>query len=466
MITKREKNLSVIMIVVQVVLTVFVLYITQFIYPKRVFRQDEEIFFLIQIPIIWGFFLYKLNLGIIFRVNFFSTGIRDYLALIFFGMLIFYIEVKFNFIFRDTGKSFKFIILFGAIDFILLCAFKLAFYYSMRFIRRKGHNTKYIIFIADSTTIPFINHFIEAKDWGYKIEAILTHDATFKCKYNDIRVIRNELNLKNFITKYPVDEIFYCLSIEEKSFDLEQLIHDSEEVGVTLHIIQENYLQNMIGTSKVKKMNNSFVTYRKADHNYFWLKIKDIFDLIFSVVASIVTFPLMIIIAIFIKIEDGGSVFFKQERIGLNGRRFTCYKFRTMVTNAEELIDLLKHKNESDGPTFKIENDPRITKVGRILRKTSLDELPQFYNVIKGDMSVVGPRPPLLKEVQQYERSELRRLSMKPGITCKWQVWGRHQVSFKEWMRMDLDYIDNWSLWLDFKIMIATVIVILKANGQ
>jgi lipopolysaccharide/colanic/teichoic acid biosynthesis glycosyltransferase len=137
-----------------------------------------------------------------------------------------------------------------------------------------------------------------------------------------------------------------------------------------------------------------------------------------------------------------------------------------MVMNAEEMLKDLKAQNEADGPVFKIENDPRITRIGRLLRKTSLDELPQFYNVLKGEMSIVGPRPPLLKEVRQYEPEQLRRLSMKPGITCSWQVWGRHQVTFREWMQMDLDYIDNWSLWLDFKIIMSTVGVILKANGQ
>jgi lipopolysaccharide/colanic/teichoic acid biosynthesis glycosyltransferase len=137
-----------------------------------------------------------------------------------------------------------------------------------------------------------------------------------------------------------------------------------------------------------------------------------------------------------------------------------------MVVNAEALLDDLKQANEADGPVFKIENDPRITPFGKFLRKTSLDEFPQFYNVIKGDMSIVGPRPPLLREVQQYKRAQLRRLSMKPGITCIWQVKGRHTVSFEEWMRMDLAYIDHWSLWLDFKLIIATIGVVLKANGQ
>lgn len=466
MITKREKNLSVIMIITQVVLTVFVFFFTQYIYPQRVFREYEELIFLIQIIVIWGFFLKKLNLGIVFRVNSFSTGIRDYVVMIFFGILIFYIEIKFFPFLRDTGNSFKFIVLFGLIDLFLLIAFKLSFYYIMRFIRRKGLNTKRIIIIADSHAIPFINYFIEAKDWGYHIDAILSHDTDFKCKFNTVRVIRNVVNLKNFITKNPVDEVFYCLSIDDKTYDLEQLITELDEIGITLHIMQEDYLQNMIGNNKVKGLNNSFITYRKVEHTYFWLKVKDAFDLLFSVVVFIFMIPVMIIIAILIKLTDGGPILFKQERIGLNGRRFICYKFRSMVVNAEELIEHLEDLNESDGPTFKIENDPRITKIGRILRKTSLDELPQFYNVIRGDMSVVGPRPPLLKEVHQYEREQLRRLSMKPGITCIWQTKGRNQVTFKEWMRMDLEYIDNWSWWMDLKIMVNTVGVILKANGR
>jgi lipopolysaccharide/colanic/teichoic acid biosynthesis glycosyltransferase len=137
-----------------------------------------------------------------------------------------------------------------------------------------------------------------------------------------------------------------------------------------------------------------------------------------------------------------------------------------MILNAESMVEELQHQNESDGPTFKIENDPRITKIGKFLRKTSLDEFPQFFNVIKGEMSVVGPRPPLLSEVKQYEKYQLRRLSMKPGITCIWQVSGRNSISFKEWMQMDLDYIDNWSVWLDMKIILKTITVVFKANGQ
>ena len=215
-----------------------------------------------------------------------------------------------------------------------------------------------------------------------------------------------------------------------------------------------------------KQLKYRFVTHQTIPRNYMCLKLKDLFDFVFSSFIVIVLFPVFALIALFIKANDGGPVFFKQERIGLNGRRFTCYKFRSMVVNAEAMLASLQDKNESDGPTFKIENDPRITKIGRILRKTSLDELPQFLNVIKGDMSVVGPRPPLLKEVKLYERCQLRRLSMKPGITCIWQVKGRNKVSFQEWMQMDLEYIDKWSLWEDAKLILGTVGVIFKMSGR
>ncbi|MDR0811425.1 MAG: sugar transferase, partial [Paludibacter sp.] len=200
--------------------------------------------------------------------------------------------------------------------------------------------------------------------------------------------------------------------------------------------------------------------------HYFSYKMKTLLDLILSSIILVILSPLLATVATLIKLEDGGPVFFKQQRIGLNGRRFMCYKFRTMVVNAEALLPQLQAFNEVDGPVFKIKHDPRITHIGKLLRKTSIDELPQFYNVIKGEMSIVGPRPPLLKEVQQYERSQLRRLSMKPGITCIWQVEGRNIVSFEEWIEMDLRYIDNWSTWLDVKLILKTILVVFKRSGS
>jgi lipopolysaccharide/colanic/teichoic acid biosynthesis glycosyltransferase len=175
--------------------------------------------------------------------------------------------------------------------------------------------------------------------------------------------------------------------------------------------------------------------------------------------------PVFLIVSILIKTDSKGPVFFRQQRVGYNGRLFTCLKFRTMINNAEESRDELLHLNEMTGPVFKITHDPRMTRMGRFLRQTSLDELPQFINVLKGDMSLVGPRPPLPSEVEQYQCEDRRRLSMKPGITCLWQVSGRSNIPFEKWMELDKEYIDNWSLKLDLKILVKTIPAVLRGSG-
>ena len=455
------------MITVQVILTLLIFIAIGLLFPEKVFSKKISLFFLIQISLIWGFFLNKLRLGVVFRVRTFFNRFRGYLVTICFGCAVLFVEIKLLSFIRPSNHSLNYLLLFAIVDLMALILFKLAFYYLMRFIRRKGHNTRNLIIIADSFSIPFIDFFIQEKDWGYHILGVISPEEKFDGKYNRTHIVADQATLKDFITRNPIDDIFYCLPIEDKRYNLEQIIQDSEEIGVNLHIMQRSFLTDLLRSTNLKKRNEyKFISYSKIPPHYIGLKIKDSIDFVSSVIALILFTPLLALIALLVKLEDGGSVFFKQERIGLNGRRFKVYKFRTMVPNAEALKAQLMEQNEADGPVFKIENDPRITKIGRILRKTSLDELPQFYNVIKGDMSVVGPRPPLLKEVQQYERLQLRRLSMKPGITCSWQVWGRHEVTFNEWMQMDLDYIDNWSPLLDLKIGVATVGVILKAKGQ
>jgi len=160
-----------------------------------------------------------------------------------------------------------------------------------------------------------------------------------------------------------------------------------------------------------------------------------------------------------------GPVLFNQVRMGLNGRKFNMYKFRSMHQDAENRLGALKSSNEMSGPVFKIANDPRVTPVGRFIRKFSIDELPQLFNVLKGDMSLVGPRPPVYKEVLEYQRWQRRRLSMRPGITCIWQVSGRNDIGFEEWMELDLQYIDNWSFWLDLKLLFKTIPAVLIGKG-
>ena len=193
--------------------------------------------------------------------------------------------------------------------------------------------------------------------------------------------------------------------------------------------------------------------------------VKRAIDVAVSLIAMLVLIPLTAIIAVGIKLSSKGPVFFKQARVGQNGRLFILYKFRSMYENADEIKQSLGHMNEAEGPIFKIKRDPRITKLGAILRKTSLDELPQFINVLRGEMSLVGPRPPLPLEVDKYTDYQRGRLAVRPGLTCLWQVQGRSSVSFDRWVELDLEYIRRQSLWLDLAILLKTIPAVLKGTG-
>jgi exopolysaccharide biosynthesis polyprenyl glycosylphosphotransferase len=189
------------------------------------------------------------------------------------------------------------------------------------------------------------------------------------------------------------------------------------------------------------------------------------FDTVFSILALMVLWPLLLAVAIAIKLDSPGPVLYTSDRIGKKGVVFRCIKFRTMVRNADSRRSEIMHMNERDDVLFKVSNDPRITRLGRLLRKFSLDELPQFFNVLVGDMSIVGPRPPLAGEVRRYDLSHLRRLAVTPGITGLWQVQGRQDPSFTSYVSLDVTYIDNWSIWLDFKIILRTIAVVFAGTG-
>ena len=185
--------------------------------------------------------------------------------------------------------------------------------------------------------------------------------------------------------------------------------------------------------------------------------VKRLMDILCSLIGLIVLSPLLLVVSILIKLESEGDVFFAQERVGLYGTTFKMYKFRSMVSNAEELKKKLLEQNEMSGPMFKMKEDPRVTKVGKFIRKTSIDELPQLVNVLKGDMTLVGPRPSLPSEVMQFDEWMMKRLAVKPGLTCYWQVSGRNDIDFEEWMKLDVKYVDEKSLFLDIKLIIKTI---------
>ena len=196
---------------------------------------------------------------------------------------------------------------------------------------------------------------------------------------------------------------------------------------------------------------------RKSD---FYKFCKRGIDVIVAGVGLILLSPIITIVACAIKLTSKGPIFFLQKRVGKNGELFNMYKFRSMVVNAEELKEKLKHKNEMSGPMFKMKDDPRVTKVGKFIRKTSLDELPQLWNVLKGDMSLVGPRPSLPKEVEQFDSWMFKRLTVRPGLTCYWQVSGRNNIDFEDWMKLDIRYVKERNLWIDIKLICKTVFVL------
>jgi exopolysaccharide biosynthesis polyprenyl glycosylphosphotransferase len=197
-----------------------------------------------------------------------------------------------------------------------------------------------------------------------------------------------------------------------------------------------------------------------TNNKKIYLFFKRAIDIVFSIIGMIVLSPLMLIVAVLIKLESKGPVFFGQSRVGLNGQQFKMYKFRSMVFNAEDLLEKLHDKNEMSGPMFKMKDDPRITKVGRFIRKTSIDELPQLYNVLIGEMSLVGPRPNLPKEVIQFSEAQKQKLIVKPGITCYWQVMGRNNIDFERWVELDIKYIKERNFWLDMKLILKTFTVL------
>jgi exopolysaccharide biosynthesis polyprenyl glycosylphosphotransferase len=324
-----------------------------------------------------------------------------------------------------------------------------------------------VIVIADGTSEFVIDQILKNKEWGFRLMMIVSNSKLLKAKYADkIKIIPDVgvANLKTIMAFDIVDEIVYCKR-NIVQLEIENLVKYCKEIGVVFRLQSDLSPINMT-KAQTSLQDMPFITYSNVPSDYFGVAWKSLSDIAFSIIILVLLSPFMLGIAIVIRLTSDGPVFFKQVRVGLRGRQFYLYKFRTMVVNAEALKAKLMEKNEMDGPVFKIKNDPRITVIGRILRKTGLDELPQFFNVLKGEMSLIGPRPPLPEEVKKYERWQLRRLSVKPGITCTWQIVpNRNSVVFEQWMRLDLAYIDNWSPKLDIELFFKTVKTVLKGSG-
>jgi exopolysaccharide biosynthesis polyprenyl glycosylphosphotransferase len=328
--------------------------------------------------------------------------------------------------------------------------------------------TQILIVGTNKRALKFTQKIIKSPSLSYNVVGFIDDwwtglDNFDKDQFNLIGKIDD---LKQILKKQVIDEVAICLPIKTYYEKINILINLCEEQGVLVRFtvdffdlkISQTFIDYLDSTTPI-------LTLHAVPVNRPQLVIKRLIDIIFSIIILIIISPLFPLIAILIKIDDNGPIFFTQERVGLNKRLFKLIKFRTMVINAEELKKSIENENEVSGPVFKIKKDPRLTRIGKFLRRTSLDELPQFINVLKGEMSLVGPRPPIMSEVVQYEWKNRRRLSMQPGITCIWQVSGRSNIPFDKWMELDLEYIDNWSLYTDFEILLKTIPAVIRGSG-
>lgn len=272
--------------------------------------------------------------------------------------------------------------------------------------------------------------------------------------------------MAQILSSNVVDEMLIALPIKTFYDEMADIVQVAEDQGVTVRMLSDMFNLRLARAVADELEGTPIVSLYTGPQINWMMTLKRVIDVIGSLALIIVLAPVLIVIALLIKLTSPGPVFFIQERVGYNKRRFRMFKFRTMVPDAEQRMAEVEHLNEVSGPVFKIRNDPRVTPIGAFLRKTSLDELPQFFNVLRGDLSLVGPRPMSVRDFERFHEFWFnRRFSVKPGITCIWQVSGRSQTSFDQWIQQDLDYIDNWSLALDLKILCKTLPAVMRGTG-
>lgn len=341
----------------------------------------------------------------------------------------------------------------------------------LNLIRKRGFNTRNLLIVGSAKKVEtFISLVEEHADWGLKITGFVQVENAEAVESICGYPVLGQINqLTDICKRQTVDEIVFCLQHpSEMVINVEDYLSDLETLGITVRMVLGDYdvYKSRRELSLFHERIPILTFHPKAfdAQQLFCKRILDIVGALAGLVINLLIFP---IIYIAIKRDSPGPIFFSQERVGINGRLFKCWKYRSMYTDAEERKKDLLDQNEMSGAIFKIENDPRITKIGHFLRKTSLDEFPQFLNVLKGEMSLVGTRPPTPAEVAEYEDWHRKRIVIKPGITGMWQVNGRNQITdFDDIVRLDLKYIDHWSFWLDIKILLKTVKVVLFREGS
>jgi len=332
-------------------------------------------------------------------------------------------------------------------------------------LRRRGHNLRYMLVVGSGRLAQDFADLVEAHP-GLGIR-VIGHLAVPGEESPVVTrpLLGNVADIEEIFHSNVVDEVAACLA-PALAGHLESIAALAAEEGKTVRIPVDPHAGAILN-AREEEFEGMLVRSLVHDgHREVGLVIKRVIDIVAATAGLIVLSPLLLATALVVRLRDGSPVFFRQTRVGLHGRPFTIIKFRSMAPDAERRLEEVAHLNERRGAAFKATNDPRITPVGRFLRKTSIDELPQLWNVLRGEMSLVGPRPPLPSEVLEYDIWHRRRLSMKPGITGLWQVESRHEASFDRWVELDLSYIDRWTLWLDLSILLRTMPSVLMARGR
>jgi exopolysaccharide biosynthesis polyprenyl glycosylphosphotransferase len=369
------------------------------------------------------------------------------------------------FLVQDKTYSRSIFVGFLGIYFVLILLEKLCIKAVQNQVRLRGLNYRNILLVGVGEDAAHLGRLLERHAYlGMRVTGHVTLEGEPEARGIPGPVLGTVEDLPGILDRHVVDEVFFAVRAEDLP-GLERHIWACEEVGVRVHL-KVDFVSTLLSRTYASDVEGiPILTFSSTPHTAGAVVIKRSIDVALSLAGLLVLSPVFLLIALAIKLTSPGPVLYRQVRAGLNGRTFVLLKFRSMCRDAEAGRQTLAAFNEMTGPVFKMKHDPRVTSVGRFLRWFSLDELPQLWSVLKGDMSIVGPRPPLPEEVVAYRRWQRRRLSMKPGLTCLWQVNGRNQIDFEEWMKLDMAYIDNWSLSLDLKILARTVSAVLLARG-
>jgi exopolysaccharide biosynthesis polyprenyl glycosylphosphotransferase len=374
-----------------------------------------------------------------------------------------------GFLFRIRMITPQFLLMFWVILSVILVSTRLLMRVWLAEVRKHGRNLRYMLILGtNARAIDFAQKIKDQPARGYQILGFVDDNwpglAEFKSK--GLKLVASYEGLAEFLRRNVVDEVAIYLPLRSYHEHASQVAVLCEEHGIAMRVAADIFgLRTARSRAEYFDCAYHIATYTGI-RDEWPLVVKRAIDLAISFTLLVLLSPLFLFVAMAIKLTSKGPILFRQERLGLNKRRFYIYKFRTMVPDAEKLIAELEDMNEVSGPVFKIKDDPRITGIGKFLRRTSIDELPQLLNILKGEMSLVGPRPLPKRDYEGFSEDwQRRRFSVRPGVTCLWQVNGRSSIPFEQWMRLDLQYMDEWSLWLDLKILARTIPAVLRGSG-